>query len=73
MGFVLNPYDPRIANCVIDGSHSTTAWYVDDTKISHKDPNVLTRVIDKLETLFGKMTVIRGREQDFLGMNIRYT
>ena len=34
MGFVLNPYDPCVANCVIDGSQCTIAWYIDDNKIS---------------------------------------
>jgi hypothetical protein len=35
MGFELNPYDPCIANKVIEGAQCTIAWYVDDTKISH--------------------------------------
>jgi hypothetical protein len=73
MGFIVNPYDPCVANCMIDGSQCTIAWYVDDTKISHVNPNVVTRIIDTLEGHFGKMTVTRGREHVFLGMNIVYT
>ena len=73
MGFVLNPYDPCIANCTIEGSQCTVAWYVDDNKISHANPNVVTMIIDKIEQQFGKMTVTRGREHVFLGMNITYT
>jgi hypothetical protein len=34
---------------------------------------VVTNIIDKLEHHFGKMTVTRGREHTFLGMNIHYT
>ena len=30
-------------------------------------------IIGKIEDQFGKMTVTRGKEQVFLGMNIRYT
>ena len=73
MGFKLNPYDPCIANCVIEGKQCTIAWYVDDNKISHVDPKVVSMIIDKLEERFGMMTVTRGKEHVFLGMNIRYT
>ena len=73
MGFVLNPYDSCVANCMIKGKQCTVAWYVDDAKISHEDPEVVTMIINKLEEQFGKMTVTRGREHVFLGMNIRYT
>jgi Reverse transcriptase (RNA-dependent DNA polymerase) len=73
MGFVLNPYDSCIANKMVNGKQCTIAWYVDDTKISHVDPKVVSEVIEGLEGHFGKMTVTRGREHVFLGMNIRYT
>jgi hypothetical protein len=72
MGFVLNAYDHCIANCNIDGSQCTVAWYVDDNKISHKDPAVVTRIIELIETQFDKMTVTRGNEHVFLGMHIKY-
>ena len=42
-------------------------------KILHADPNVVTQMIDKLESHFEKMTVTRGREHNFLGMDITYT
>ena len=72
MGFVLNPYDRCVANCDINGKQCTIAWYVDDTKISHVDPEVVTMIINKLEAAFGKMTVTRGSSHVFLGMNIDY-
>jgi hypothetical protein len=73
LGFTINPYDPCVANCTINGSQCTIAWYVDDMKISHVDPNVVTEMIEKLESLFDKMTVTRGKEHNFLGMDITYT
>jgi hypothetical protein len=73
MGFTLNPYNFCIANCVIKGKQCTIAWYVDDTKISHVDPTVVTSIIDQLESRFDKMTVTRGLEHSFLGMKIKYT
>jgi Reverse transcriptase (RNA-dependent DNA polymerase) len=72
MGFVLNPYDPCIANCTIEGSQCTVSWYVDDNKISHVNPDVVTMIIDKIEEKFDKMTVTRGNEHVFLGMHIKY-
>ena len=73
MGFELNPYDPCVANATIEGKQCTIAWYVDDNKISHENPEVVTMIIEKLEERFGKMTVTRGKEHVFLGMNITYT
>ena len=35
--FVLNPYDPCVANRVIDDKQQTVCWHVDDCKISHVD------------------------------------
>jgi hypothetical protein len=49
------------------------AWYIDDTKISHIDPAVVTSIIERLEVRFDKMTMTRGTEHVFLGMNIRCT
>ena len=70
MGFVLNPYDPCVANKLIEGSQCTIVWYVDDNKISHVNPKVVTSIIEGIESRFGKMTVTRGNEHEFLGMDI---
>ena len=72
LGFVLNPYDKCVANCDIGGKQCTITWYVDDTKISHADPEVVSTIIEKLENVFGKMTITRGSTHVFLGMNINY-
>ena len=45
MGFELNPYDLCVANKTINGTQCTIAFYVDDNKISHKDPAVVKKVI----------------------------
>ena len=50
----------------------TITWYVDDTKISHVDPDVATDVINQIEERFGKLIVKRGPEHMFLGMHIVY-
>jgi hypothetical protein len=38
IGFVMNPYDPYIANKVINKNYLTVCWHVDDLKVSHIDP-----------------------------------
>ena len=35
-GFKINPYDPCIANKMVNGKQMTIAWHVDDLKVSHK-------------------------------------
>ena len=70
MGFTLNPYDLCVANAEIKGAQCTVVWYVDDNKISHIDPRVVSDIIARIESKFGKMTVTRGDEHEFLGMKI---
>ena len=48
-------------------------WDVDDNKLSHVDPNVVTDILSKMEDKFPGLTITRGKEHDFLGMHIRYT
>ena len=35
IGFELNPYDPCVANRMIEGAQHTVCWHVDDIKSSH--------------------------------------
>jgi hypothetical protein len=35
-GFELNPYDPCVANKMVNGQQLTVSWHVDDMKMSHK-------------------------------------
>ena len=37
MGFIINPYDPSVANKIDDGKQLTLRWHVDDLMISHVD------------------------------------
>jgi hypothetical protein len=71
-GFTINPYDFCVANAIIDGTQCTIVWYVDVTKISHIKPSVITNVISMLESHFGKMSVSRGAQHEFLGMHLDF-
>ena len=54
---------------MVDGENLTIVWNVDDLKISHKNTNVVTDIIDKLDKKYGKaakgditpLTVNRGK------------
>ena len=72
IGFEINKYDPCVANKIINGKQCTICWYVDDTKISHVDPKVVSWVIEQIEQRFGKMSVVRGSEHTFVGMKFKH-
>ncbi len=46
--FKLNPYDPCVANKQVDGEQLTVCFHVDDCKISHISPKVVSNTIDWL-------------------------
>ena len=48
-GFELNPYDMCVANKDINNSQCTILWHVNDTKVSHVDPQVVTSVLKKTQ------------------------
>ena len=71
MGLELNPYDLCVANKIINGKQCTIFWYVDDNNISHEDPAVVDTIIKELTTHFGELSITRGKEHTFLGMDIK--
>jgi len=81
IGFELNPYDPCMANKMINGKQFTIVWHVDDLKISHAEPKVVDGMIawlkHKYEQLFddgsGKMRISRGKIHEYLGMKLDFT
>jgi hypothetical protein len=73
-GFALNPYDPCVANKVINGKQFTVVWHVDDIKMSHVDEKEVSKLIIWLKSIYGEdMRVLRGRVHDYLGMTLDFT
>ena len=72
-GFRINPYDPWVANKMVDGKHLTVCWHVDDLKISCVDTNEVTKMIQWLDSEYGEMHGSRGRRHDYLGMWLDYS
>ena len=46
-------------------------FYVDDNKISHEDPEVVSEILGKISNHFGELSVTRGAEFRLLGMDIK--
>jgi hypothetical protein len=79
--FKLNPYDPCVANKQVDGEQLTVCFHVDNCKISHISPKVVSNTIDWLrseyENVFedgsGLMKVHHGKTHKYLGMSLDFS
>ena len=75
LGFELNPYNPCVANKVINGKQCTIVWHVDNLKMPQIQQEVLDEIIGKLTRKYGNekgLTVQWGRKHEYLGMTIEY-
>ena len=70
IGIELNPREEYITNEITNGKQCTIVVYVDDNEISHVDLEVVTSAIDEISKYFGALSLSRGNEHDFLGMDI---
>jgi hypothetical protein len=46
--FITNPYDPCVANNIIEGEKMTIFFHVDDCKLIHRKKTVMDRMIEYL-------------------------
>jgi hypothetical protein len=44
VGFEVNPYDPCVANKIVQGTQLIIIWHVDDLKVSHRKASVVTKM-----------------------------
>jgi hypothetical protein len=73
-GFELNPYDPCIANKIVNGKQMTVAWHVDDLKVSHMEEAVVDGLISYLKSKYGENLVVHeGEVHDYLGVDHDYS
>ena len=78
IGFEVNPYDPCVANKMINGKQCTVVWHVDDLKISHVDAKENDKFVQWLremyeDELIGAVKVNRGKVHDYLGMKLDFS
>jgi hypothetical protein len=71
---VLNPYDPCVANKVINEKQMTVCWHVDNLKVFHMEPAEITKFGEWLSNNYG-MTVVthQGKVHDYLGMILDFS
>ena len=80
-GFTVNPYDPCVANRMVEDKQQTICWHVDDNKLSCISAKANDQFIEVLrqeyENIFedgtGKLTVHRGKHLKYLGMNLDFS
>ena len=79
IGFKVNPYDPCVANRMVNGKQHTVVWHVDDLKSSHVDPKVNDKFIAWLTKTYapdpkvGQIKAVRGKVHDYLAMVLDFT
>ena len=77
-GFIINPYDPCIANKKIGEKQMTIAWHVDDLKVTHVDSKEVDKFVEWIRDQYedpeiGKVKISRGKVHDYLGMVLDFT
>jgi hypothetical protein len=75
-GYEFNPYDPCVANKIIEKRQHTVRFHVDDLMCSHMDAKVnddFVKWLNKLYGNHGKVTVTRGDVHDYLGMTFDFS
>ena len=70
MVFEINPYDKCVANKLIDSTQCAIAWYVDYNKLRHKNPEVISDIINDAKKVFGELSIVRGNKNTFLVISI---
>ena len=48
-GFSINPYDPCVANKMVNGKYMMVTWHVDDLNIYQIKTSKVTRMIEWIE------------------------
>ena len=76
-GYTINPYDPCVANKMINGKQHTVAWHVDDLKSSHVEPKVNDEFAKWVDNKYGddeigRVVAKRGKKHDYLAMVLDY-
>ena len=77
-GFKINPYDPCVANKIVNGKQHTVTFHVDDLKSSHVDSKVNDKFHEWLEKVYGdpkigKVKSTRGKRHDYLAMVLDFS
>lgn len=75
IGFVINPYNPCVANKVINRKQLTITWHVDNLKVSSKTKKDVDEFIEWIKDKYKDFTPVkpsRGKTNDYLAMRLNY-
>ncbi len=74
MGFEINPYNPCVANKMVNGSQMTIRWHIDDLMISHLKQEEVMQVVQQIKDVYGKNQKENvGTVHDYLVMTFDYS
>ena len=74
--FELNPYNPCVANKMVNSEQLTICWHVDDLKSSHIDSKVNDKFLQWIKDTSGQLgedKTTQGLIHDYLGMTLDYS
>jgi hypothetical protein len=72
-GFGINPYNPWVANKLVDGKQMTVRWYVDDLMISHVNQYKILKFVKYIKDIYGdNLAKNVGLTHNYLGMTFNY-
>jgi hypothetical protein len=74
--FEINPYDPCVANKIVDGTQMTVSWHVDDVKVSHINSMHVDHFLEWIKKTYGTIGEVktnRGKIHEYLGMKLDYS
>ncbi len=72
--FVMNPYDPCVANKMVNRKQMTVCWHVDDLKALQVNPGEITIFGEWLNATYGvTIATHRGKVHNYLGMIFDYS
>ena len=73
--FILNPYDPCVANKTVRGKQLTITWHMDNVKVSSEDKTAVDKFIQLIKNKYKNFTQVkpsRGKVHDYLAMILDY-
>jgi hypothetical protein len=73
MGYEINPYNPCVANKLVDGKQMPVRWHVDDLMISHVNQDKILKFVKCIKDIYGdNLAKNVGMTHDYLGMTFDY-
>jgi hypothetical protein len=73
MGFEINPYDPCVANKIVNETQMTVRWHIDDLMISHVSQCKILKFVRRIEDIYGdNLAENVGTTHNYLGMTFDY-